>query len=74
MAFSGHMQKFLSGNPLLAEEQDVQGDLARNTQLLAGLNSLATMREELAELTEDLILQVRGLRSDDHSPAPNWVN
>ncbi len=74
MAFSGHMQSFLSGNPLLPEEQEVQSDLVRNTQLLAGLNSLATMREELADLTEDLILQVRGLRSEDHSPAPSWVN
>jgi hypothetical protein len=74
MAFSGHLQSFLSGNPLLPEDSADQGDLVRNTQLLAGLNSLAQMREELAELTEDLIFQVRGLRPDDHSPSPSWVN
>ncbi|MBI5041831.1 MAG: hypothetical protein HZB57_11735 [Gammaproteobacteria bacterium] len=74
MAFSGHLQSFLSGNPLLPAEPEHQGDLVRNTQLLAGLNSLAQMREELAQLTEDIIFQVRGLRSDEHAPSPSWVN
>ncbi|MBI5462283.1 MAG: hypothetical protein HY941_08880 [Gammaproteobacteria bacterium] len=74
MAFSGHLQSFLSGNPLLPAEPEHQGDLVRNTQLLAGLNSLAQMREELAQLTEDIIFQVRGLRSDEHTPSPSWVN
>ena len=74
MAFSGHLQSFLSGNPLLPIEPEHRGDLVRNNQLLSGLSSLAQMREELVEITEDIIFQVRGLRSEDHAPAPNWIN
>ena len=74
MSFSGHLQSFLSGNPLLPTEAEHQGDLVRNTQLLAGLNSLAQMREELAQLTEDIIFQVRSLRTEDNAPKPSWVN
>lgn len=74
MAFSGHLQSFLSGNPLLPDEPEHRSDLVRNSQLLSGLNSLAQMREELVTLTEDIIFQVRGLRSEDHASKPNWVN
>ena len=74
MAFSGHLQSFLSGNPLLPAEPEHRGDLVRNTQLLGGLNALAQMREELMQLTEDIIFQVRSLRSEEHAPAPTWVN
>lgn len=75
MAFSGHLQSFLSGNPMLPEEPETRGDLMRNTTLLSGLNTLAQMREELVQLTEDIIFQVRGLRhAEEGTPAPNWVN
>lgn len=75
MAFSGHLQKFLSGNPMLPEEPDSRGDLVHNTNLLSGLSTLAQMREDLVQLTEDIIFQVRGLRhADDGVPAPTWVN
>lgn len=74
MAFSGHLQSFLSGNPLLPVEPEHRSDLVRNTQLLSGLSSLAQMREELAQITEDIIFQVRGLRTEEHAPKPSWVN
>jgi len=75
MAFSGHLQSFLSGNPMLPEEPETRGDLMRNTTLLSGLNTLAQMREELVQLTEDIIFQVRGLRhAEEGTPVPNWVN
>lgn len=75
MAFSGHLQSFLSGNPLLSEEPASRGDLTRNTALLSGLSTLAQMREELVQLTEDIIFQVRGLRhTEEGTPAPAWVN
>lgn len=74
MSFSGHLQSFLSGNPLLPVEPEHRADLVSNTQLLSGLNSLASMREDLVQITEDIIFQVRGLRHDDAKKAPNWVN
>lgn len=74
MAFSGHLQSFLTGNPLLPVEPEHRSELMRNTSLLSGLNSLAQMREDLVQLTEDIIFQVRGLRSDEHASKPNWVN
>jgi hypothetical protein len=74
MSFSGHLQGFLSGNPLLPVEPEHRADLVSNTQLLSGLNSLASMREDLVQITEDIIFQVRGLRHDDAKKAPNWVN
>lgn len=75
MAFSGHLQSFLSGNPLLPEEPASRGDLTSNTVLLSGLSTLAQMREELVQLTEDIIFQVRGLRhAEEGTPAPAWVN
>ena len=74
MSFSGHLQSFLSGNPLLPVEPEHRADLVSNTQLLSGLNTLASMREDLVQITEDIIFQVRGLRHDDAKGAPNWVN
>lgn len=74
MTFSGHLQSFLTGNPLLPVEPEHRADLMSNTQLLSGLNSLASMREDLVQITEDIIFQVRGLRHDDAKKAPNWVN
>lgn len=74
MAFSGHLQSFLSGNPLLPVEPEHRSELVRNTHLLSGLNSLAQMREDLVQLTEDIIFQVRGLRSEENASKPNWVN
>ena len=74
MSFSGHLHSFLSGNPLLPDEPEHRTDLVNNTQLLSGLNSLASMREDLVQITEDIIFQVRGLRHDDAKKAPNWVN
>lgn len=75
ISFSGHLQSFVAGNPLLAEDPESRGDLTHNTQLLAGLNTLATMREELVQLTEDIIFQVRGLRSaEEKTLSPSWVN
>lgn len=74
VAFSGHLHSFLNGNPLLPAEPEHRGDLVRNTQLLGGLSSLAQMREELVQLTEDIIFQVRGLRSEDRATAPSWIN
>jgi hypothetical protein len=32
------------------------------------------MREELVQITEDIIFQVRGLRPEDAKSAPVWVN
>ncbi|MBU1191528.1 MAG: hypothetical protein KKE76_07420 [Gammaproteobacteria bacterium] len=74
MSFSGHLQGFLSGNPLLPVEPEHRADLVSNAQLLSGLNSLASMREDLVQITEDIIFQVRGLRHEDAKKAPNWVN
>lgn len=74
MTFSGHLQSFLTGNPLLPVEPEHRADLMSNTRLLSGLNSLASMREDLVQITEDIIFQVRGLRHDDAKKAPNWVN
>lgn len=74
MSFSGHLQSFLSGNPLLPVEPEHRADLVSNTQLLSGLNTLAAMREDLVQITEDIIFQIRGLRHDDAKKAPNWVN
>ena len=75
MAFSGHLQNFLSGNPMLPESPESRGDLMHNTTLLSGLNTLAQMREELVQITEDIIFQIRGLRhGEDGVPAPTWVN
>lgn len=75
MSFSGHLQSFLAkDNPLLPEEPEHSADLINNANLLSGLNSLAKMREELVQLTEDIIFQVRGLRHDDAKTAPTWVN
>ncbi len=74
MSFSGHLQSFLSGNPLLPDEPEHRADLVSNTQLLSGLNTLASMREDLVQITEDIIFQVRGLRHDEDKKAPNWVN
>ena len=75
MTFSGHLQDFLSGNPMLPEDPECRGDLVHNTKLLSGLNTLAQMREELVQLTEDIIFQVRGLRhAEEGVPTPNWVN
>ena len=75
MTFSGHLQNFLSGNPILPEDPEGRGDLLHNTTLMSGLNTLAQMREELVQLTEDIIFQVRGLHhSEEGVPASNWVN
>jgi hypothetical protein len=74
MSFSGHLQSFLTGNPLLPVEPEHRADLVSNAQLLSGLNSLASMREDLVQITEDIIFQVRGLRHEDAKKAPNWVN
>lgn len=75
MAFSGHLQSFFSGNPLLPEAPETRKDLVKNTQLLSELNTLAQMREDLVQLTEDIIFQVRGLRhADEGVSAPSWVN
>lgn len=75
IAFSGHLQSFLSQkNPLLPEEPKHSADLANSSSLLAGLNDLAQMREELVQITEDIIFQVRGLRPEENTPAPAWVN
>lgn len=75
MSFSGHLQDFLSKkNPLLPEEPEHSADLTNNTNLLAGLNDLAQMREELVQITEDIIFQVRGLRLEDAKSTPTWVN
>ena len=74
MTFSSHLQRFLSANPLLPAEPENGSDLIRNNYLLSGLGSLAQMREELVQLTEDIIFQVRGLRPEDAKHAPNWVN
>ena len=74
VTFSGHLHQFLTGNPLLPAEPQHRSDLVRNTQLLGGLNALAHMREELVQLTEDIIFQVRSLRSEEHAPTPSWVN
>lgn len=75
VAFSGHLRNFLSGNPMLPEAPESRGDLVHNTQLLSGLSTLAQMREELVQLTEDIIFQVRGLRHVEEGVAtPNWVN
>lgn len=75
MTFSGHLQKFLSCNPMLPEQPESRGDLMHNTTLLSGLNTLAQMREELVQLTEDIIFQVRGLRHGEEGvPTSSWVN
>ncbi len=75
VAFSGHLQSFLSGNPMLPENPESRGDLKQSTTLLSGLNTLAQMREELVQLTEDIIFQVRGLRhSEEGVSSSNWVN
>ena len=75
MAFSGHLQSFLSTqNPLLPEEPEHSADLTNNSNLLSGLGDLAQMREELVQITEDIIFQVRGLRPEDAQSAPAWVN
>jgi hypothetical protein len=75
MEFSGHLQSFLSGkNPLLPEEPEHSADLTNNSKLLSGLSDLAQMREELVQITEDIIFQVRGLRPEDAKSAPVWVN
>ncbi len=75
MAFSGHLQSFLSHkNPLLPEEPEQGAEMSNSTNLLSGLNELAQMREELVQITEDIIFQVRGLRNDDAKSAPAWVN
>lgn len=74
-AFSGHLHSFLSkDNPLLPEAPEQSADLARSSNLLSGLNDLAQMREELVQITEDIIFQVRGLRPEEATPAPTWVN
>lgn len=74
-AFSGHLHSFLSKkNPLLPEEPEHSADLANSSNLLSGLNNLAQMREELVQITEDIIFQVRGLRPEETTPAPTWVN
>lgn len=74
MTFSGHLHSFLSGNPMLPNEPENRADLVRNTQLMGGLNALAHMREELVQLTEDIIFQVRALRTEERATTPNWVN
>jgi hypothetical protein len=75
MEFSGHLQSFLSGkNPLLPEAPEHGADLTNNSNLLSGLSDLAQMREELVQITEDIIFQVRGLRPEDAKSAPVWVN
>jgi len=75
MAFSGHLQSFLSNkNPLLPEEPEHSADLTKSSNLLSGLNDLAQMREELVQITEDIIFQVRGLRPEEATTAPTWVN
>ena len=75
MEFSGHLQSFLSGkNPLLPEEPEHSADLTNHSRLLSGLSDLAQMREELVQITEDIIFQVRGLRPEDAKSAPVWVN
>ena len=75
MAFSGHLQSFLSRkNPLLPEEPEHSADLTSNSNLLSGLNDLAQMREELVQITEDIIFQVRGLRVEEGQSTPVWVN
>ena len=73
--FAGHLHNFLSAdNPLLPEEPEHRKDLADSTRLLSGLNALAQMREDLVQITEDIIFQVRGLRADDQAPSATWVN
>ncbi len=75
MAFSGHLHDFLSDkNPLLPEEPEHSADLNNGANLLSGLNDLAQMREELVQITEDIIFQVRGLRVEESASAPTWVN
>ena len=75
MAFSGHLHDFLSrNNPLLPEAPENGADLNTNANLLSGLNDLAQMREELVQITEDIIFQVRGLRPEEATAAPTWVN
>lgn len=74
MTFSGHLHSFLSDNPMLPNEPENRADLVRNTQLMGGLNALAHMREELVQLTEDIIFQVRALRTEERTTTPNWVN
>jgi hypothetical protein len=75
MDFSGHLQSFLSRkNPLLPEEPEHSTDVSNGSQLLSGLNDLAQMREELVQITEDIIFQIRGLRPEQATPAPAWVN
>lgn len=75
VAFSSHLKSFLSDdNPLLPEEPEHSADLTGNTNLLSGLNDLTQMREELVQITEDIIFQVRGLRNEEAKPAPAWVN
>jgi predicted Zn-dependent protease with MMP-like domain len=74
MTFSGHLHSFLSGNPMLPTEPEHRADLVRNTQLMGGLNALAHMREELVQLTEDIIFQVRALRTEERATTPSWVN
>lgn len=75
MEFSGHLQSFLSRkNPLLPEEPEHSADLTNSSNLLSGLNDLAQMREELVQITEDIIFQVRGLRPEDAKSTPQWVN
>jgi len=74
-AFSGHLHSFLSRkNPLLPEEPEHNTDLTNSFNLLSGLNDLAQMREELVQITEDIIFQVRGLRPEEAAPTPTWVN
>ena len=73
--FASHLHSFLSSNnPLLPEEPEHRKDLVDSTNLLSGLNSLAQKREELVQITEDIIFQVRGLRPDEQTPAATWVN
>ena len=75
IAFSGHLQSFLSNkNPLLPEEPEHTADLTNSSRLLSGLSDLAHMREELVQITEDIIFQIRGLRPEKATPAPVWVN
>lgn len=75
MTFSGHLQDFLSRkNPLLPEDPEHSADLSNNANLLSGLNDLAQMREELVQITEDIIFQVRGLRIEEGQSTPAWVN
>jgi len=75
MDFSGHLQSFLSRkNPLLPEEPEHSADVSNGSQPLSGLNDLAQMREELVQITEDIIFRIRGLRPEQATPAPAWVN